>query len=364
MRSLDRHSQILLRALSEPESVRDLALGEWGLLLRQARTAKVLARVAVLAADMGLIEQLPEKVQDSLGAARKIFDYRRRILRWEVGRIEAALRGLGIPILLLKGAAYELAELPPARGRIASDVDIMVPKEALGSVEARLLQHGWAHSLLEPYDQRYFRDWMHELPPLVHRERGGMVDVHHAILPPTSRLKPDTGKLWSAAVALPGTGLFVLAPADMVLHSAAHAFHDGEITLALRDLVDLHDLLVHFGRQPEFWHGLVPRAEALDLARPLYYALHYAALMLGTPIPEDVAVEARRRAPGRLLRAAMDRLVPAVLTPSHPDHPPTGQSRATLLLYIRSHWLKMPPALLTAHLVRKAYSRHFERGTG
>jgi len=124
----------------------------------------------------------------------------------------------------------------------------------------------------------------------------------------------------------------------------------------------MHDLLVHFGQQPDFWPNLVPRAEALDLGRPLYYALHYAALILGTPIPEAVAAKARRRAPGRLFRVAMDHLDPAVLTPNHPDHPPKGQSRATLLLYIRSHWLKMPPALLTIHLARKAYYRHFQKG--
>lgn len=364
MRPFEPHIRVLLRALVEPDSLRGLTLRQWDLLLRQARTAKVLARIAVRADEAGLTETLPERVRDALRAARKISDYRQKTLRWEIRRVQAALRDLDVPILLLKGAAYELADLPPARGRIASDVDIMVPREALAPVEAALLRHGWGHALSEPYDQRYFRAWMHELPPLVHRERGGNLDVHHAILPPTSRLRPDTAKLWASAVALPGSGLRVLSPADMVLHSAAHAFHDGEIALALRDLADVHDLLVHFGRQPDFWPGLVPRAEALDLARPLYYALHYAAMMLGTPVPEAVAAQARRRAPGRLLRAAMDRLVPPVLSPSHPDHPPRGQSRATLLLYIRSHWLKMPPGLLTLHLARKAYSRHVRRAAG
>src|SRR3972149_6438854 len=136
MRSAGHHSQILLKALADPPSIQSFSLGEWDLLLRQARTAKVLARIAILAADMDLIGGFPEKIRDSLEAARKIFAYRQRILRWEVGRIQAALRGLGIPILLLKGAAYELAGLPPARGRIASDVDIMVPERPLPSVEA------------------------------------------------------------------------------------------------------------------------------------------------------------------------------------------------------------------------------------
>ena len=159
-------------------------------------------------------------------------------MRWELNRIERALKHLRFPILLLKGAAYVAAGLP-ARGRLVSDIDIMVPRQALDGAEAALEAAGWRPIKLDPYDQRYYRTWMHELPPLVHPERGTVVDLHHTILPPTSRLKPDPAKLWSAAQPL-GTGpLHVLAPPDMVPHSAAHLFHDGDLRLSLRDLVDM-----------------------------------------------------------------------------------------------------------------------------
>ena len=165
------------------------------------------------------------------------------LVRWELNRIERALKHLQIPILLLKGAAYVAAGLPAARGRLVSDIDIMVPRQALDGAEAALQAAGWRPIKLDPYDQRYYRTWMHELPPLVHSERGTVVDLHHTILPPTSRLKPDPAKLWSAAQPL-GTGpLHVLAPPDMVLHSAAHLFHDGDLRFSLRDLVDIADLL-------------------------------------------------------------------------------------------------------------------------
>lgn len=41
-------------------------------------------------------------------------------------------------------------------------------------------------------------------------------------------------------------GVFVLGHADIVLHSAAHLFHEGEWGSGLRDLVDLHALLGEF----------------------------------------------------------------------------------------------------------------------
>ncbi len=194
----------------------------------------------------------------------------------------------------------------------------------------------------------------------MHRERGTELDVHHTILPRTSRLKPSADKLWAAAVKLDASGLHVLSPADMVLHSAAHAFHDGEISLAICDLADIHDLLAHFGQEAAFWDRLVPRGRELDLSRPLYYALRYARLLLGTPIPDAVAADLAATGPSRPVIAAMDRLVPRVLVPGNPDRPPPSGSRATLLLYIRSHWLKMPPLLLTTHLIRKLFKRKLQ----
>ena len=141
--------------------------------------------------------------------------------------------------------------------------------------------------------------------------------------------------------------LFTLAPADMVLHSAAHTFHDGEINLAIRDVTDVHDLLVHFGAEDGFWDGLVQRARELDLSRPLFYALRYASMLLDTHVPETVMRALDNLAPSRLALAVMDRLVPRVLVPDHPDHPSRTTGEAAFLLYARSHWLKMPPLLLT-----------------
>jgi hypothetical protein len=50
----------------------------------------------------------------------------------------------------------------------------------------------------------------------------------------------------------------------------------------------------------------------------------------------------------------MDALVPRVLGPVHPDlRSPASLRFARWLLYVRSHWLRMPPALLARHLTTK-----------
>ncbi|MGD2064112.1 MAG: nucleotidyltransferase family protein [Nitrospirota bacterium] len=348
----------LTPVLREPQCLTTLGLAEWDLLIRQARRADLLPRLCILLAEQGALDAVPERPRNHLLAARVVADKHAQQVRWEISRIRRALAPTGLPLLLLKGAAYLAAGLPPARGRLFTDIDLLVPKEGLQAVERILLFHGWVTTHLDAYDQRYYRQWMHELPPLRHMHRHSILDVHHTILPETARLHPDPDKLRAAARPVPGMdGVQVLAPTDMVLHSATHLFHDGELNHGLRDLVDLDDLLRHFGADERFWRHLVRRAEELQLTRPLYYALRYTRSILGTPVPDAVMAAADAGRPPTPANAVMGALLRRALAPEHStcDDRLTGVAR--WLLYVRSHYLRMPLCLLVPHLVRKSLKR-------
>jgi hypothetical protein len=350
-------TRLLIETLQAPARVERFDAADWDLVLRQAQRARLLARLArAVEAAVGL-KDLPPRVAERLTAALRVGQLQERAVRWEVNRIERALAPLDLPIVLLKGAAYVMAGLPPAQGRLCSDVDILVPQANLAAVEQALLAHGWEAVNLDEYDQYYYRTWMHELPPLRHRNRQTLIDVHHTILPCTGRLHPSPEKLFTLAQPLAGTRFQVLSPADMVLHSAAHAFQDGELADALRDLFDLDDLLRHFALQPGFWEQLVERANELGLGRPLYYALAYTRQLLRTPVPRHVSEASQRWRPAWPVPGVMDALVTRALLPEHPDQARTGISWARRMLYLRSHWLRMPPLLLARHLLRKSLRR-------
>ena len=349
------NSGLLRQALVTPEILTELSLAQWDRLLPHARSAGLLARLDILLTERRLSDKIPSQVTPHFIAARRIAENEHCTMQWEVNRIARALRGIDdAPIVLLKGAAYALRRLPNARGRLSSDVDILVAKEKLLTVEEALLKHGWAHIKLEEYDQYFYRYWSHELPPLQHRDRGTIVDVHHTILPPAGRLHPDPKKMLAAAVPVQDTKFAVLAPADMVLHSAAHAFQDGEFQRGLRDLVDVDDLLRYFGAEPNFWNELVSRAEELDLSRPLFYALRYSQKFLATPVAETVLVVSNKWQPLWPAISIMDRLVENVIEATGPLSSVPQARVARKALYIRSHWLRMPPYLLIPHLARKS----------
>ncbi len=355
-----KHSaQRLTDIIRHPDKGAEVGLRDWDLLIRQARHGALLPRLNWLMAQAACLDRLPPGVALHLSSARRVADKQARVVRYELSRIDAALRPLDAPVVVLKGAAYVAAQLPPAGGRIFADIDILVPKPRLEEAERYMVRHGWMTTHHDAYDQRYYRTWMHELPPMKHGRRGTVVDLHHTILPETARLHPDPRKLLARIQPLPGyQRLYRLADVDMVLHSATHLFHDGELENGLRDLVDLDALLRHFGAAEGFWDELVERAAELELGRPLHYGLRYSHGILRTPVP-DVAMKgaAALGKPAQLQSRLMDALFSRALMPDHASCDDALTPLARWLLYVRSHYLRMPLHLLVPHLLRKAVKK-------
>jgi hypothetical protein len=349
----------LAAALVDPRSACDLPEATWSALLPLGRTAGLLARLAVLLDEHDALARVPERPRQHLVGERILANKHARDVRWEVRCISEALTPIGIPVLLLKGAAYLLAELPAARGRMFADVDILVPRDRLADVEAALQAHGWNFdSELDPYDEAYYRRFMHQIPPMAHRGRGTSIDVHHTIVPETARLSVDATLLRAASVTV-APNVQVPAPADLVLHSAVHLFNEGSFDRGLRDLDDITRLLHHFNADPGFAATLRQRASRLNLVRPLFYALRYAHRVLAAPIDENLLAGL----PGvpRPARARMmDMLFLPLLESPYYRCRGTHAAVAAFMLYTRSHYLRMPLRLLLPHLARKAWRRMTE----
>ena len=343
---------LLLDFLQNPSSIKSYSNQQWSLLHRVAKNASLLAHVGWVVHQNKLQSYLPEKIIANITSAQTVVEYRKRTALWELNRLHRAFLGSNAEIIVLKGGAYLLAQLPFSYSRMFSDVDILVKKDAIDNIEQTLLDQHWRSDDLDDYDQSYYRNWMHEIPPLRHITRTIEIDIHHAILPLTSRLHPDPNMLITDAVESGQYGFKVLSPCDMTLHSATHLFYDSDLSNKLKDLVDLDQLVTHFNSSDsDFFSKLNERAKKLELHRPLFYALRYTHKLLGTAIPDEVL--RKTDAPSLIVRLLMDWLVPTAILPEHPDHPKIKVAIARWLLYVRSHYLRMPLKLLIPHLLHK-----------
>lgn len=344
---------LLLRVLREPGVAGALPEALWDVLIRQARHANLLARLYLVLVDAGV--EVPARPARHLLAAHAMAQRQLVAVRKEALALVADLSDVGVPLVLLKGAAYIMGGAAAARGRVFGDVDILVPREQLDAVEGALLQRGWSFGELDAYDQRYYRRWMHELPPLQHIFRGTALDVHHTLLPPTAGRRLNTARLLQDRIPAPGfPGMYTLCPTDMVLHSATHLFHEGEPDNLLRDLSDLDLLLRHFGQDATFWPALLARAELHDLVDDLRLAVRYAALLLGTPIPASLQSALQPQLISGLADRVRHAMFLRVLQPMHDTASVRWTRLSRWALYVRSHWLKMPLSLLILHLAHKA----------
>jgi len=350
---------LIARVLREPDTVTSFQATDWDLLVRQGRRADLLASILELLRASNLESNIPDPAMGHFQAAWNLAHANAAAIKWETRQVYQALSGVVDAPVLLKGAAYVFAQGPAAPGRLFQDIDILLPKSQLEKAERALLFGGWTTTHLNAYDQKYYRQWMHELPPLMHMRRSSVLDVHHTIMPETSYIKLDGQKLSANAVSIDtgdGFSVRVLSDIDMVLHSATHLFQEGEFDHGLRDLFDLDRMMRHLSLKPGFWDELLGRAGELGLWVPLYYATRYAHRQLATPVPEQVFQALNASGINRWKSGVMDFLFTRVLTCDHKScrQPLTGLAK--WLLFVRSHYLKMPLWLLIPHLVRKAVS--------
>ncbi|MDR6853420.1 hypothetical protein J2Y54_002940 [Sphingomonas sp. BE123] len=321
---------LVARALRDPASVLALDAAGWTALLCAARAETLIGSLAHRVEGLAI----PEAAARVLADARAAAEQGRLAALWEAEMARRVLAPSGMPVVLLKGTAFVASGLAAGQGRQIGDLDILVPRERIAEAEALLLAAGWEWVKPDPYDDAYYRHWMHELPPLIHRTRDRMIDVHHTILPLTARVTPDAAALIASAVPL-GNGLSVLPPEGMVVHAAAHLFADGDLQGGLRNLWDIHCLVGEFGGE-EFDRALAACAVRHGLTREVERARRLSAHLFC----EGAALTLADRVYVRRLLAC------------------DGWGQRTRKLtefafYLRGHWLRMPPLMLARHLWTK-----------
>jgi hypothetical protein len=355
----------LIEALTVPARAADLDESRWDVVIRLARNARLLGVLAHRVAANTDLARLPARVQRHLEAGRLEARFRRQKTLHLLHAIAPLLRGHAGPWVLLKGAAYVAQDLPISQGRLPSDVDLLVQRQALDGIEQVLLAAGWEYEKADPYDQHYYRAWSHELPPLRAAGHALELDLHHAILPPIGRIRPDTTSLFERAVALPGSAFHVLSPADQVLHAVVHLTQDSDFIGRLRDLLDIDGLLCALPlTDPAQARALIERAHHHGMGKPLWIAATLCSRWFATPGSDTLAQQLRLGPLARLAARRVVSLGSRVLGPGDPDlGPRAGARMAGRWLELRALWLRMPPWLVAYHAAAKGIRAVVRRRT-
>ncbi len=335
----------LISLLQSPARVSELALQDWNPIVETGRKTQLLGALAVRLRVAGVLSQVPPAVARHLALAELTAQRRSQAAMWEVTAMRRAIDP-AIALVLLKGCAYVACQDANAGGRVFSDVDVMVRRQDLPTLESALIAVGWKPSRVNAYDQAYYRNWMHEVPPMAHVRRHTVLDLHHAINPPISRFYVEPEKLFERLVEVQ-PGVFALGPLDRVIHCALHLLQEGDPQKLVRDLYDLYLLCQQHA--PTLEEQSLLRVRALELGvAPLVNKACSAAHALFAP-------------EGSHLSKTTGLVVASVVRAARCTHDSgswvTALAGTVVLGY--SHWIKMPLRLLLPHLARKAWLNQF-----
>lgn len=328
--------------MRSPQSVAHLCDADWNEIVELGRKSQLLGQLAARLHDAKVMDGVPASVRRHLELARLTTQRRSESAQWEIATLRRAIRP-SIPLVLLKGCAYLACADDNAAGRFFSDIDILVWRENLSEVESDLVSVGWKPSRVNDYDQGYYRNWMHEVPPMEHVRRHTVLDLHHAINPPVSRFYINPDRLFERMIEVQ-PGVYVLAAIDRVIHCALHLLQEGEPKKLLRDLYDLHRLLGQHHGSDDGMQKLRHRGHELGVAASLETAVG-AAQTLFAEVPKQKIRTA-------WLHACIE------LAACEANGRPTWRGElAGIVVLAHSHWMKMPLRLLLPHLVRKSVMR-------
>jgi len=310
-------------------------------LIQYADANHVLGQMASVV-NAGAEDRLGEVFRNALLRA----EHDHRMLQFEMNRLEHALTKSDIEPIVLKGGAYVALRKKAGNGRRVSDLDILVDEDQLVEVETLLKEAGWEteETTDNPYDQSYYREHMHELPPLRHRKRGTIIDIHHRLLPRTARYNVDVNAMRKMAVPLEGVRLKTFNDVDLFIHSAVHAFGDGSFDAPARSLVELSMLYEELSEEDQ--KHLPQRASDVGAAIPVSVALWAIGCFFSIKNALTQGHHLMKFRRHYILRWAIK------------SKTLTGRlsTLAKAFLYIRSHYLRMPLYLLIPHLTRKAFA--------
>lgn len=346
---------ILIQVLSNPSTLSSLNKDQWQILLAQANTSQLVGRLNYLMEHFKYPK--PSYVKWHLESAYKIAEKQRKQAIVEFLEVPRSLNKITSQLIFLKGAAYIAKKLPCSFGRTFSDIDVLVKKDDLKKIENTLKFSNWLKTEIDDYDDKYYRTWMHEIPPLYHVTRGSVLDIHHNILPSTNKHSPNADKFSLSNVDVEGVGTInTLDDTDLCIHMAVHLFTESEFHHGLRDISDFDMILRHFQQDDKnFTANLIDRAELIGLSDYTRLAIRYSHMMLSTPLNNITLSSLQSNS--FFKTALQDFCFINIFKPNHRSCRTWRMPVAEFVLYWRGHLLRMPLRLLVPHLMKKSYMK-------
>lgn len=317
------------------------------------RAANLLSIFAHKVKRNDLLDKLPENFHSHIRSNINYSERQQYQVGIEIDRINLLLKGAGVTPVFLKGAAYNIEKAASLEGRTMSDIDILVSSSEIKKTEKSLLSLGWQAKELSNYDEKYYREFAHEIPPMFDPISGTTLDIHHNLYLPVSGKAPDESLL-RQNIIVSSENKLVFKKHMQALHACVHLYWNEDVSSSLRDLYDF-TCLCNESASEQFWDAIIKTAKNMHLSPLLYDVICLSEFFFQLHCPLETKTQLRshltlfQRVRQSITRFVMKR----ALVPDTRACSSISLQTCRFLAYLRGHLLKMPIYVLVPHLLKK-----------
>lgn len=345
---MDAHT--VLSFLEKPADAECLSDLQWQDLIRILRCNDLTATLA------SLLEKNNIVVQSAYGkkhlASALVYAKRQsQQVEYESRHLRDILSEIGVVPMFLKGAAYALANDLNADGRLMSDIDILVTHSQLELVEKQLKANGWKEKVLDSYDENYYRQWSHELPPFINSSTGTTLDIHHTLIPPITSKSVPVDSVFSNSVQ--GRTYALLPSMEWrLLHCIIHFFYNEDYEKPIRDMWDLRCLFLQL-RDRQHLEQFLTLASSIGFRKEAGYALRTVEYVFN-----DITEHFGAKVDSHLTVSETvfcGAVIKTIAKPRHAEIDSLATKFCCFIMMMRGHVKKMPMNILIPHIAVKLY---------
>ena len=263
-----------------------LVTEEWNKLLAEAERQLVAPLLFSLMVNLNTTHGFEIFQKEQLHQTYSVNTIRNMLILHDAEIVLTALRNAGIPAAGLKGV-YLLENVYPDIGsRSMNDIDLLVKKQDLPKSLAVLQELGYqVETYFDLADENI--DTKH-VPPMT-KPGHAIVELHWTLLEEDEPFTIDAEALWQRALPakIANVDALTLSVEDLILHLCLHLTYQHYLTLGLRGLMDIAQVIHKFETKID-WQILVEIARSWRAERVTALTLKLVETQLGVPIPLEV----------------------------------------------------------------------------
>jgi hypothetical protein len=273
---------------------------DWDYFLKKARGEGISPLVFIRLP--GIIinkNDMPEYVMDELRKDYYLNATKNTLIFNELGNIINVFNEAGLRVIVLKGAALAETVYGNLALRSMSDVDLLVKKEDLFSIDEHLKGIGYFPSDLSFDDINLSSTYLTTLDYRNTSANSPSFHIHwhfvNSSIPNDSYINNiKMEDIWQDAekVNIANVETLIMAPHHLIIHLSEHALRVPHSLSKLSLLCDINKAINSYQDRLD-WERLIKYSLKFKLDRMVYINLYFASKFLATKIPEGVLLRLR-----------------------------------------------------------------------